>query len=178
MTINLIQTITVTAATSDRMTFSAIPQTFDHLYMTISARTTVATTVGPMVFRFNGLVTNLFYHGKLQGNGTTASVGYAGPANSWAGHDGVPGSTSTANTFTNVGAMFYNYAGSATKLAMLDFVGEGNIAATYQMNSATWWNSTAAITQIEVIGSANWAIGTTASLYSLSSTGATGATVA
>jgi len=174
MTMQLIQTITLTA-TATEIGFTSIPQDGTDLLMLCSLRMTRATTGGTTNIKINGSTAN-FSRRRLVGNGSSAS------SSSSSDNVGIlftDGANQTANTFGNHSIYFPNYAGSTNKSFSVDSVDENNATESYQVLTTGLRSNTAAITSIalfdnEVAGT--WAIGSTISLYKITK-GAGGATV-
>ena len=179
MTMTLVSTVT-TIAGATSIAFSAIPQTGQDLLVVLNARTTTAAAEDYLIMVVNSTVTG--YSGKwLYGTGSgtgTANQPY-GLTTSW--HAGMAvGASATANTFSNNSLYIPNYSATAAKSLSVDSVGENNATAATQSVFAGGLTATAAVTSltITVQPSGAFVAGTTASLYTISTTGATGATVA
>ena len=162
----LLRRITLTA-TASSITFDSIPQTgYTDLKVVASARGTNADTYTEAKLRFNGATadTNLSSRTLMgSGSGTTGfsnSYIYCGP---WVG------ATATANTYGNVEFYIPNYSStSVTKSVSIDAVGENNATGAYQTLNAGLFNSTAAITSMEILPvSGSWAAGSSFSLYGI-----------
>jgi hypothetical protein len=158
------------ASAQAAITFSSIPQTFTDLYLVLSAR--LSTTNGGLRIRVNGSTANLSTR-LLYGNGSSAASGtdttYVGT---------VSNSNQTANTFGNAGLYFPNYAGATTKSFSAEVVDETNATTATQWVTAGLFNSTSAITALEVFGDAagNFVQFSSATLYGIKS-GSDGTTV-
>jgi hypothetical protein len=114
----------------------------------------------------------------LYGNGsTTSSTTGASQVKVAIGQGSYP--SDTASTFGSASIYIPNYLSSSAKSLSVDSVEENNGAAAAQNIYAGIWTGTAAITSIQfVLNSATFDVGTSVSLYGISKSGATGATVA
>jgi hypothetical protein len=163
---DLIQTVTVGAGGSANITFSSIPQTFTDLYLVLNLRTTTAnngTAIDDGALTFNGANSNK--SGRLlfgQGSGSGGSGSYS-DLYFW-----LPSANATSNTFGNISIYIPNYSGTTTKSTSHDIVTENNGTFTYNMIFAGLWNSTAAITSLQVAPfGTNLAQFSSASLYGI-----------
>jgi hypothetical protein len=143
------------------ITFSSIPQTFTDLYLAFSVR--VTTSDGGIRLRVNGATTSL--SGRLL-YGTGSSVATA-TETTYLGS--VPNSGTTANTFSNGGLYLPNYSQATTKPFSSDLVDENNGTTALQWINAGLYNSTTAITALELFGSAggNFVQYSSATLYGI-----------
>ena len=165
-----------TLASAGSITFSSIPQTFTHLQIRFSVRSTIASTTAAGFIRFNGDSGSNYPYHSLSGNGSTAAssgttattVGYLGD---------FPGATSTANVFDSciTDILDYNNTNKNKTIRTIsgfDANGSGQVFLTSSV-----WLSTAAITSILLVsgGGANWVAGTRADLYGITTSSVTGA---
>lgn len=177
MTMTLISTVTVGVGGAADITFSAIPTTYTDLYLVTSIRGTAATTTVGLYSQLNGDTTGANYARKfLLGNGSTvASYSFTGVL----ALGSFPAASSTTNTFGNSNAYFSNYLTNVAKTVSADAVAENNATATEMTLAASSWSGTAAINSIKIYtDNGLFAQNSTASLYGISTAGATGATVA
>ncbi len=140
--------------------FASIPQTFTDLCLVVSGRAETSTSA---IFRvsFNGVTTNLSDR-KLTGAGsgtpTSATSSNIEPI--------ITPSDATASTFGNATIYIPNYTSSNAKSVSVDSVSENNGTTAYQRIIAGLWNSSSAITSIELNNpSGNFAQYTSATLY-------------
>jgi hypothetical protein len=93
---------------------------------------------------------------------------------------GIIGSAyTTANAFSNISVYLPNYAGAASKSYSIDSVNENNASGAIQSLMASRWSGVAAVTSLTLtLNSGNFAQYSSATLYGISKSGATGATVA
>jgi hypothetical protein len=160
-----IQTVTVTAAGgAATIEFTAIPQTYTDLVLTLSARSTYAAAGDDLYLYFNGVVTNR--SGRfVYGNGVSAA------ATSVSDHAGtMTADSATANVFGNTIIYFPNYTTANFKSLSSDSVSENNATTAYADLTAGLWSSTAAITSIQIPtagGRGVWKQYSSASLYGI-----------
>ena len=158
----LIQTVTVGAGGQAAIDFSSIPSTFTDLYLVYSLR--VNTTNGGLRIRVNGSTASLSTR-LLYGNGSSPASGtdttYIGAVNN---------SNQTASTFGNGSLYFPNYASTSyAKSFSADMVDETNATTATQWITGGLFNSTTAISRIELFGDAagNFVQYSSASLYAI-----------
>jgi len=144
-----IQSVTVTASTAAAMEFTSIPTTYTDLLLKISARSTNASNVSPMIVTFNSDTTNANYrYTVLYVAGTT--VGSEGNASSRFAIFYQTADSATASTFGNAEVYIPNYAGSKPKLYSVDSVGENNATNSGMGMNNSLWNQTSAVTSISI----------------------------
>jgi hypothetical protein len=144
-TFELIASYTVPAGGQASIDFTVIPSTYTDLCVKVSSRSTRAATDEFLKIGFNGLTTNLS-HRSLNGNGTTANSGY--DASYIYGR--TDGSTATASTFGNAEFYIPNYTAAVAKSVSGDTVMEDNATFAVAYLLAGLWNSTAAITSVNL----------------------------
>jgi hypothetical protein len=114
----------------------------------LSLRTTTAqngTAIDDGAITFNGA--NSIKSGRLlygAGSGSGASGTYS-DLYFW-----LPSANATSNTFGNISIYIPNYSGATAKSTSHEIVTENNGTFTYNMIFAGLWNSTAAITSLQV----------------------------
>ena len=160
MTMQLIQHIELGSAQAN-LTLSSIPQTYTDLYVLFSGR--VSVTDGGLRLRVNGSTANLSTR-LLYGNGSSATS-----ANDTTYIGTVSDSGTTANTFGNGALYFPNYAGSTLKSFSGEIVHENNATSAVQWVTAGLYNSTTAITSLELFnaGSGNFVQYSSITLYGI-----------
>jgi len=163
MTMTLVETKTL-ASNAAGILFSSIPQDATDLLILFSIRTTRAANDDLIPIKINGLTTNQSER-ELYGNGS--SVGRSAGTNAIYGYGN--GNNGTSNTFSNGSFYIFNYTGATAKSVSVDSVDENNATAAYQSIVSGLWNSTAAITSIELYSyfAANLVTGSTVSLYKI-----------
>ena len=171
MTMKLISSATASGS-SAVIDITSIQQTFTYLYLVYSLRAGTPNVNHALFLNFNDTGTG--YTGRvLYGTGSSAASFTRTTSEFLLS----TGSNATANTFSSGFASIPNYAGSANKLTIFNNVTENNATASEQNIAAALWSNTAAITKITFFtGSANFAAGSTVSLYGIQR-GSGGATV-
>ena len=159
----LVSTVTL-ASPASSISFTGIPQTATDLLLVISLRNDTSNT-GSFVITFNNNSSNLSAR-TLFGNGSSVS--------SLSRTDllvlgGTNDPSHTANTFSNQSVYIPNYSGATAKSVSIDSVRENNATLGTQNIIAGLWNDTAAITSIQIanFSVANFVVGSTASLYTI-----------
>jgi hypothetical protein len=173
-TYTLIASNTVGSGGASSITFSSIPQTFTDLLLKTSLRgDTTNSDIGITGYqthytRINNNLSNLHKSLYLTGNGSSASSGSAGLETVWRA-TGSTNSSDTSNTFANSELYIPNYTGSSYKSASADMTGENNGTTSGMQLSAFIFQSTAAVTQIDVLASSgNFVQYSTFYLYGIS----------
>ena len=164
-TFELIASSTVGAGGAASIDFTSIPSTFTDLCLKYAARSTGGTLDIVNKINFNSS-TSGYSDRYLEGTGSATSSG----ANVYGGAAGFAGeacgSTTTANTFSNVEIYIPNYAGSNNKSYSVDSVLENNATATRQHLIAGLWSNSSAITSLSLVPNVgSFAQYTTAYLY-------------
>lgn len=176
MAIALIQMQSLASGVSS-VTFSAIPQTYTDLILMISGRDSGnGSTVANPGIKFNNDSGSNMSMRRVYADSPGASSTNSSAQNAiydWY----VSGSTSTASTFGATTIYIPNYTTANAKTFSIDTTYENNASLPYMGFTAGLWNQTAAITVINLLADRTWAIGSTFSLYGISKSGATGATV-
>jgi hypothetical protein len=164
----LLETIELTQNTAS-VTFDNIPQTgYTDLMIKVSARTIRGSEEDGLYMSFNGLNSDGFI--DLESNGTSASsVSTASYGNNWVTR--VNGGTSTANIFGNSDIYISDYTSSKQKPISVDGVIENNATLSYTNFTSSLWAYTSPVTSISFGCNANFATGSTFSLYGISSLG-------
>lgn len=167
-TYTLINSVTVGAGGASSIAFSSIPSTYTDLYLEVSLRGAVAGTWADNLIKFNSSTSN-FTNKYIYGNGATANPGSNAYSGSGGYFGGAPGSTNTANTFSNGGIYIPNYAGSNYKSYSSDNAAEANVTTAYLHLIAGLWSDTSAINSITLVtdNGTNYAQYTTAYLYGI-----------
>ena len=167
-TFTKIATVTVGSGGASSIDFSSIPATYTDICLKVSARSTATgNAVGRYIsLSINGVTTNRNFRRVGTANGSTV---YSDNSTSVYPISDMPGTTSTATTFTNTEVYFPNYAGSNNKSFSSDFVSEDNATTAGLGLMALLWSSTSAINQLTLTSdSGNFAQYTTATLYGIS----------
>ena len=162
-----ISTITVGAGGAASIDFSSIPATYTDLKLVMSARSTSTGVNRGSYVAFNGSSTN-YTDRYLQGSGSAATSGSAaGTGNIYLGETG--GSGATVSTFSNQEIYIPNYTSANYKSVSADSVAETNASAQYMSLNTGLWSDTAAITQVTLTLSGNFAEFSSATLYGIKS---------
>ena len=143
--------------------FASIPATYTDLKLVVVGK--MSSSTGNLAFWFNSVsdpVTQDFSQTILTGNGTSATstrytTQYYGYVNS--------GSLTTNIAMGTIDV--FSYAGSTKKTSLTTFANDQNGSGEVTRN-VVLWNSTSAITRFTVSTTgANFAVGTTATLYGI-----------
>ena len=133
------------------VTFSSIPQIYTDLVLKISAR---QGSENAHSFRFNGDSGNNYSHQILGTDGSSASSALTTGAPQIVARGINPGGA-TANTFGNLEYYIPNYTNTSYyKTVSVDGVNETNATEIYSGLVAGIWNSTSAVTSIEILARA------------------------
>jgi hypothetical protein len=178
MAITLINTTTVGTAVAT-ITLSSLPQTYTDLLIVVSPRTDDAgATTRNLVMKFNADSGANYAYKHLRGSGATVAVGGGTAQTGITVTNVVTGATATAITFGNISITIPNYAGSASKMALINGVSEQNVTTAYQTIDGGSWTSTAAITSIALTTTGNFVTDTVVSIYGVLTGSSGGVTVA
>jgi hypothetical protein len=165
--VKLIETKTLAVAAAS-IEFTSIPQTFTDLVLLYNFRDTRTNStfrVQSTFLSFNTLTTNFSARTLL---GTGSGAGSSNTTARFAGWH--PDAASTSNTFGNGILYIPNYSGSTNKSYSADAVTENNETTAYLAIIAGLWSNTAAITGITMTtDGTTYAIGSTVSLYGITS---------
>jgi hypothetical protein len=164
----LIEAKTVGAGGIASLDFTAIPQTYTDLKIVYSARANEATTAAIGYISFNGSTSN-FTNSFLQGNGATVQQG---GIDRFAAY--TPGTSNTANIFSNGEIYIPNYTSTTTAKSFLsESVVENNDTTGYCDFFWNLWNpgTQAAITSVSIATVASsWIQNSTFYLYGIQNT--------
>ncbi len=158
-----------TAAAS--VTFSSIPATYTDLVLRASVRTTAATVNDNLNLVINGSSAADYSITRLNGDGTSAAS-YRTTSATYGKLYWCPGNNATADTFGNLEAYFASYTAAQAKAYSTFTVSETNATGANMVALAGLWNSTAAITSINIYSdnSGNLVTGSSFNLYGISNT--------
>lgn len=145
-TLTKIETINIGAGGSAAFTFTAIPATYDDIYIVLSGRSDRSNIEDFLKVAFNSDTSDGNYSGILmygQGSGSAGAETFTSA--------GVPryagntvGATATASIFSNVGIYIAGYRSSRNKTYSVDMVTENNATASrIQMATGVWANNSA-----------------------------------
>lgn len=156
------------------ITFSNIANMWTDLLVVCSFRSTEGAVGSNAEIRFNSSSSG-YSSRLLYGTGSSAASATGGSDRiQWA--PTAVGGGSTANTFSNASIYIANYASSNAKSVSIDAVTENNATASRQDLNAALWNNSAAINSITFTWeqTANFAPGSSATLYGINRTRALG----
>ena len=154
---------TTLGTAANTITFSSIPATYTDLRLVTVYRNT--TTAADSYINFNGVTTGLLYSfTRLKGDGSTAS---SGASNVNPGFPVTPDGQALSPNWSMTTLDLFSYAGSTNKSCLIntsiDLNGSGST-----MFWAGLFRSTSAITSLSVYTlTANFAIGSSATLYGI-----------
>lgn len=166
-------TLTVSPLISDQVlgadaasvVFSSIPQTFKHLEVRASVRSTLAATSADRLWiRVNGDTSANYSTSRLIGNGAAVVSDTQGGTGCEIGY--TYGATATANLYSAHRIEFPNYTAAYTKA--FDGTFAARLNGSYEIGTnGGYWNNTAAITSLTVLsqGGGNLKAGTRVTLY-------------
>ena len=138
----------VLSSSAASVTFSAIPSTYTDLVLRVSARSTYGYPRDYCQIQFNGSTSTLYSHTMLEGFDGSA-ISERGNGNSEITQFGVPGNTTTANTFGSLEIYIPNYTASINKTVSISGVTENNSTTGAETKAlAGLWRNTATITSI------------------------------
>jgi hypothetical protein len=129
------------------VTFSSIPATYTDLVLRVSARSTYGFPRDYCQIQFNGSTSNLYSHTMLEGfdGSGTSERGNGSEITQF----GVPGNTTTANTFGLLEIYIPSYTASINKIVSISGVTENNSTTGAETKAlAGLWRNTATITSI------------------------------
>jgi hypothetical protein len=158
-----------TLSSSGDFYFTNIPQTFQHLFISVYGRSNQADVVGGYFAGFNnnyGGNTNYSWTTLIANGSSTTSTRNVNEAGLWA--DGrLPASTSAAGIFGAMGLHILNYRNTSTfKTYLMRSTSDRNGSGETTL-SAGVWRSTSAINLIYLTSSISFAAGSTATLYGI-----------
>jgi hypothetical protein len=155
-----IATTTLGSAASS-IDFTSIAASYTDLRVVLIGTTASATLVN---LRFNSDTATNYSGTMLTGDGSAAASERQTTVNRIV----LPiTSENWGTSIKTVSLDIFSYAGSTNKTLLSTFSGDTN-GAGYVIRGVHLWRNTAAITSINLIGaSANWAAGTTATLYGI-----------
>ncbi len=179
MAITRIAQVDVGAGGATTIAFTSIPATYTDLQLVVSTRLASVST-GNFQLIVNSDTSNAVQsHRTLEGTGSAAQSLNGSAVVYFAYLGKVPGTDTTASTFGNATIYIPNYAGATNKSISVDNVTENNATAAWQGIFAGLRADTGAITSLTIQGQGNTlAQYSSATLYGISKSGATGATVA
>jgi hypothetical protein len=166
-----IYTQTTSGATTARVTFNNIPQTFTDLLVKVSQRNTHTQPFDPFVIGFNNDVNTIYSQTSFGGDGSSVNS-FRSSSNSYISYTNnmaVNAATSTASVFGSLEMYVPNYTSSNFKSVIVDAVTENNTARDVSTGSlGGLFRSTAAISRIDILGyNASIGPGSTITVYGI-----------
>lgn len=149
----LIAETTVGAGGTASITFSDIPQSYQHLQIRAVLRSARSTTNDDVYLRFNSdTASNYAYHnltgdGASATSGATTSIPYG-----YAARNSIPGSTSTASIFGIIILDVLDYASTLKNKTVrsLNGVDQNSSSGIIALTSSLWFATPAAITTLSL----------------------------
>ena len=143
------------------ITFSSIASTWTDIRLLFTSAAASGTTYPVLVINDDNAGSS-YSQTNLRADGATVSSNRS--TNAGSGWDfGYNGVTTVPSLLT---ADFFSYAGSTNKTCLMTNSNDRN-GSGYSDRYVGLWRSTSAITKIAIVGSSNFAIGTTATLYGI-----------
>jgi hypothetical protein len=156
-----IATTTLGSAAST-ITFSSIAATYTDIRIVFASSKATSGTTYPVLVINDDNAGSSYSQTNLRANGSTVVSNRS--TNAGSGWDfGYNGVTTVPTLLT---ADFFSYAGSTNKTCLMTNSDNRNGSGNSDRYVGLWRN-TAAITKIAIVGSSNFAIGTTATLYGI-----------
>lgn len=155
---------------SNSLSFSNIPSTFQDLTLVLNARSTNASTTTQAIMFFNGDVASSNYSATwLNGNGSSASSGRDTNFAQLYCVDGMPAASATSGIFSSTTFQILNYTSTSTfKTVLIRQAADLNGSGLTRLTVGLWRATPAAITTLGInTVSGNYATGSTATLYGI-----------
>jgi hypothetical protein len=134
---------------------SSISGAYNDLILVVIARDAVGTTAQDMELRFNGDTGSNYFYLRATGSGSAMAVGNAGPGTTLS-CGRISGTSSSANSFGVSTIEIPGYASTVwAKTMQFDSVNNDSTASAASLNrqiGGGYWNSTAAITRVQIAG--------------------------
>lgn len=172
---NFINSANANSGAVSSLQFASIPNTYEHLYLVVNARTT--RNVGGtdnIGIRFNGVTTNDYYFKYYTGSGTAYEGGSSGGGTSSAFLGFCPQATSSdnweANTFATMTVLIPIYTTTGPKSYQSEYSADNNTAYSQLGFAGGVYTPTSPISQINIISRGGFDIAqySTAYLYGIS----------
>jgi hypothetical protein len=162
-----IYTRTVGSGGASSVTFNSIPQGFTDLKVVLSVRSTAGDYYTNVMMSFNGGTTASFSDSIIFGQNSVAIAArnsYGAGATILTGY--APGSTSTANMFSNNEISILKYSSGDYKQCIFNSASENNSSTNYLMSiSAGLWKNNDPITSITFTCAGSFVENSTFTLY-------------
>lgn len=176
-----IKTVTVAGTSTASMTFSSIPQTYQHLQLRISARMISSqTTPYDLTMTVNGANPSTFSYHSMRGDGFNCFSGGATSDNVFRFVTCVANAAHTSSMFSGHIVDIYDYTNTGKFKTAKAHSGVKSLDTSTPQNGqiliqSSLWSSTNAITSLDIGSFGNFAAGTTATLYGITSSPRDGA---
>ena len=160
---------TILGSSATSVAFTSIPSTYKQLQIRASVRTDRAIGVDNFALRFNSDSASNYYSHLLYGNGSAVTAGSLG-ANNFIYAGRTTDSSSTANAFAPQIVDILDYAETTKNKTIRSLFGPDTVGSyPWQGIHSGVWNSTAAITRIDVLPGTgpNFVTGSRISLYGI-----------
>lgn len=162
---DLIERVTVGAGGTGGITFSSIPQTYQHLQLRVIGRSTESATRSSLYIAANAdYGSNYAYH-HLTGDGSTASASGTANGGIAGAYRALSGATAGASIFGAAVVDILDYTSTTKNKTFRMLSGNDNNGNGEVTFSSSVWRSTATITLLVVSTNFNLAQYSTASLY-------------
>lgn len=163
---DLLQRVTVGAGGIGGITFSSIPQTYQHLHLRMVGRSTESGSSKSSLYMAANADYNLNYaYHWLTGNGSAASASGAANGGIAAAFSALTGASAGASTFGVVVVDILEYRSTTKFKTFRSLSGNDNNGSGEVSLTSSVWMSTAAITSLVLSTNFNLAQHTVASLY-------------
>ena len=158
---------------SGTITFSSIPDTYQHLQLRIRARSSRAAASDFIIVQLNSDTGSNYAHHQLEGDGATASAsGVATTERIFIGR--APGTSVTDTNITGVSIVdIYDYVSTTKNKTTRALYGYDANGSGYTTLGSGLWQNTSAISSISVkLNIGNFLTSTTVALYGIKRAGA------
>lgn len=159
----LIQRVNGTGS-SATITFSNIPQTYQHLQIRLLARTTSNYQRDTVFVRFNGDSASSYPWHRIQADGSSATA-YGTTTNNYIQTTNIPANTLGANIMGAGIIDIHDYASTTKNKTLRHIGGNDSNGAGYLLLTSGLWMSTSAITSITLLTDGNFTTSSTFALY-------------
>jgi hypothetical protein len=179
MAITKIAQVDVGSGGASSISFSSIPATYTDLQILLSCKTTNAGN-GIILLNINSITSSTYTTEQLRGESGVSAIYQGGWGLNTSTVLGLTGGTNvTANTFASFNIYIPNYAVNSTKYFSSEYAKESNDITLYENGISTGnQTSSAIISSIQLTAfTVNFAQYSSATLYGISKSGATGASV-
>jgi hypothetical protein len=175
----LIQTVNVGSGGAASIEFTSIPQNYTDLVIKLSLRSTVgAAHLGDAQMIFNGSTAANYSFQFLRGSSSAINIATSTGQAFIRVTNNHPTVNNTESTFCNSEIYIPNYTSSNAKTTSEDNVSENNTTEAYIQIVNGAWSLTSAISSIKITsGATAFAQYSTATLYGIGGTRATGGTI-